>query len=85
MATDNEIEDLEDGEFEPDWENEKRVRFLITAEIDLGEYSISDGDDPVEYLKDQFLKIKSGLYENEASGYVTSVVRLPDDTEETRS
>ena len=84
---DHTTDNLNDEDFgvEPDWENGKRIRFLITAEIDLSEYNISDGDDPVEYLKDQFIKIKSGLYENMASGFVTKVERLPDDTEESSS
>lgn len=85
MTTNDEVENLEDDDFEPDYENGKRIRFLITAELDLNEFDISDGDDPVEYLKNQFIKIKSGLYENLACGFVTSVERLPDDTEETRN
>ena len=81
-----ENEDLdEDVDVEPNWENGKRIRFLITAEIDLSEYDISEGDNPIKYLKDQFIKIKSGLYDNLASGFVTNVARLPDNTEESSS
>ena len=86
MATHDIVDGFEpdDSESEFDYENGKRICFLITAEIDLNEYDISDGDDPVVELQNQFLKIKSGLYENLACGFITNVERLSDNTEETR-
>jgi hypothetical protein len=87
MATHDIVDGFEpdDSETEFDYQNGKRIRFVVTAEIDLNEYDISDGDDPIELLKDQFIKIKSGQYENLACGFVTKVEQLSDNTEETRN
>lgn len=81
MTIENAV-DLEDQDFE-EWTPGKELRFLATVEIVLDENFVSDGDDPIEFLKDEVIKVKSGLYENLACGWITKIERLPDNTEET--
>jgi len=83
MPLDNVDADFENEDFEEEWKPGKQIRFLVTAEIEIDENHIYE-DNPVEdNLIDEFIKIKSGLYENLVSGWVTKVVRISDNAEET--
>ena len=76
----NEIE-FEDDDVE--FEEGKRIRYRIVAEIDLPENLIYDLVEVEAAIKGEFVKVKSGLYENIASGFVTEIERISDNTEET--
>lgn len=85
MTTENTV-DIEDFDDESDtWEPGKEVRFRVVAEISLGENEIYEGHPVEQAILNEYIKIKSGLYENIAAGYVLSVERIPDNTEETRN
>jgi hypothetical protein len=53
------------------------VDFLITAEICIPKDMIDDETDVIKCLVDQSIKIKSGVYENMAFGYVISAIPKP--------
>ena len=59
----------------------KTTTVIITAELEIDNDMIYDRATLEQELVGQFVKIKSGLYDNVACGNVSSV-RVPDNTEE---
>lgn len=50
----------------------KVTRITITAELEIDNRYLDNKDSLVRDLIGQLVKIKSGIYENEAMGHVTS-------------
>ncbi len=74
---------LENEEFDDESGQGKQITFRVVAELSIPEDWIQD-DDPVETsILGEYIKVKSGLYENILSGFVVSVEKLSDDSEET--
>ena len=59
----------------------KTTTIIVTAELAIDNDLIYDMATLRQELAGQFIKIKSGLYENIACGYVCAV-SIPDNTEE---
>lgn len=66
-----------------EWEPGREVKFRIVAESSLGENEICENHPIEKYILNEFIKIKSGVYDNIVTGFVVSVERIPEDTEET--
>jgi hypothetical protein len=53
------------------------MELTITANLTIDDDMVYEESEVIKELTDSFLKIKSGLYENIAFGYVTSVQTIP--------
>lgn len=61
--------------------NTKTIMFTITATLEIDEDMVYDKAGLRDEILGHFVKIKSGLYDNAACGYVTDVI-IADNTEE---
>jgi hypothetical protein len=55
----------------------KTTKLVLTLEAEIPNREIYDRDTLITDLKDELMKVKSGLYENHFYGYITNVVVVP--------
>jgi hypothetical protein len=53
------------------------MELVITAQIEIEDEYASQSDDVVSDLLGEFVKVKSGLFENIAMGHITVVQKIP--------
>lgn len=53
------------------------MRLNVVAEIEINDDWLHEGEDTIKAIVGEYIKIKSGLYENTASGFVLSAQIIP--------